>query len=315
VAADPPGTGAAGSARLVSVVVNFLDAERFLEETIASVYAQSYQAWELLLIDDGSTDGSTAIARRHAALDPGRVRYLEHPGHENRGASAARNLGIAEAQGELIAFLDSDDVWLPQRLQRSVELFDTHPTAAMVYGESEYWYSWAGSPGGFPDRVQPHGFDADRIVGAPELLIRYLTHTAALPCTNSITVRRVAAQACRGFVSSFRGMHDDQAFLARICLRHEVYVAHECWDRYRQHDASLCAQSAKRGEVAESQRAYLAWLHEFLEEQGMRGTRVWEALRYAERVQRHQGRGWYAMAMRKVLRGWARVQIAMRHRE
>src|SRR3712207_221993 len=77
----------------VSVVVIFLDAARFLGEAVASVLGQTYGAWELLLVDDGSTDGSSALARGYAAAQPGRVRYLEHPGHANRGMSAARNLG------------------------------------------------------------------------------------------------------------------------------------------------------------------------------------------------------------------------------
>ena len=297
---------------LVSVVVNFLNASRFLEEAIASVHAQTYRTWELLLVDDGSTDASTEIARRHAARDPERLRYLEQPGHENRGASAARNLGIANARGELIAFLDADDVWLPSRLDRGVELLRRHPAADMVYGESEYWRSWEGERAAYPDRVQPHGFSADRVVPAPELLVRYLTHRAAVPCPTSMTFRTRAVRKSGGFIESFRGMHDDQAFLARFCLYHDVYVAHECWDRYRQHDASLCATAAQRGEVAKAREVYLTWLHEFLAEQGTRGTRVWDALRFAERVNKYQGKGLYPTVARVALKSLTMARMGMR---
>ena len=300
-----------GQAELVSVVVNFLNAERFLEEAIASVHAQTYRTWELLLVDDGSTDASTEIARRHAERDAERVRYLEHPGHENKGASAARNLGIAEARGELLAFLDADDVWLPSRLERGVELLRRHPAADMVYGESEYWRSWDGSACD-ADRVQPHGFRADRVVPAPELVVRYLTHSAALPCPTSMMLRTRSARESGGFIESFKGMNDDQAFLARFCLFHDVYVAHECWDRYRQHDASLCATAARHGEVTEARQVYLAWLHDFLAQQAMQGTRVWDALRYAERVERYQGKGLYAALVRVALRSLIRARISMR---
>jgi len=75
------------TAPLVSVVVIFLDAARFLEEAVASVLAQDHPNWELLLVDDGSRDGSSAIARRYAERHPGRVRHLEHAGHANRGKS------------------------------------------------------------------------------------------------------------------------------------------------------------------------------------------------------------------------------------
>src|SRR5258706_2880162 len=79
---------------LVSVVVIFLNAERFISEAVESVVAQTYGNWELLLVDDGSNDGSTEIARSYAAKFPDKIRYLEHHGHENRGMSASRNLGI-----------------------------------------------------------------------------------------------------------------------------------------------------------------------------------------------------------------------------
>lgn len=304
-----PGPAKAPETGLVSVVLNFLNAERFIEEAIESVYSQSYPVWELLLVDDGSTDASSPIARRHAASNPAQVRYLEFPGHENRGASAARNLGLREARGELIAFLDSDDVWRPQRLERSVELLRAHPDADMAYGESEYWYSWIGEDAAHADHVQPQGFTADRVVPAPDLLIRYLTHAAAIPCPTSMTVRSEAAQSCGGFVESFRGMHDDQAFLARFCLHHDVYVARECWDRYRQHEASLCALAERLGEVAAARQAYLRWLRAFLEEEGMRGTRVWDALRYAERVEPYLAGGLRARLGRVLLRAFTRARM------
>jgi glycosyltransferase involved in cell wall biosynthesis len=73
-------------------------------------------------------------------LNAEKVRYLEHPGHENRGMSASRNLGITHAKGEYIALLDSDDVWLPHKLQQQVAILNSHPEAIMVYELSEYWH-------------------------------------------------------------------------------------------------------------------------------------------------------------------------------
>src|SRR5216684_3354263 len=98
---------------LTSVIMIFLNAEKFIQEAIESVFAQGYDSWELLLVDDGSTDSSTVLALRYAEQYPVKVRYIEHEGHQNRGMSASRNLGIRHAQGEYLAFLDADDVWLP----------------------------------------------------------------------------------------------------------------------------------------------------------------------------------------------------------
>src|SRR3712207_5555672 len=134
------------SESLVSVITTFLDEEKFIKEAIESVLAQRYDNWELLLVDDGSTDSSTQIALRYAQRYPEKVRYLEHPGHENRGRSATRNLGIANARGEYIAFLDADDAWLPHKLQQQVAILNSHPEAGMVYGRTLLWYSWSGNP-------------------------------------------------------------------------------------------------------------------------------------------------------------------------
>src|SRR5205085_967833 len=119
---------------LVSIIIPFLNAGPFIEETIESVRAQTYAEWELLLADDGSTDSSTATAKRYAEGYSNRVRYLEHAGHVNRGLSATRNLGIRHSRGHLIAFLDADDVWLPHKLERQVAILNSQPEAAMVYG-------------------------------------------------------------------------------------------------------------------------------------------------------------------------------------
>src|ERR1051325_7035528 len=132
---------------LVSVIIPFLNGGKFIREAIESVFSQTYRNWELILVDDGSTDSSTDIAREYAQLHPGRVRYLEHEGHQNRGQSATRNLGMRSAAGELFAFLDCDDVWLPHKLEQQAAILKLHPEAAMVFGASQYWQSWSGHEG------------------------------------------------------------------------------------------------------------------------------------------------------------------------
>ena len=116
-------------------------------------------------------------------------------------------------------------------------------------------------------------------------------------------------------MESFRAMYEDQAFLARFCLNHDVFVARECWDRYRQHGAGVCAEAARRGESDQSRRTYLEWLHKFLENEGMRGTPVWDALSYAEQVERFQRPGYQARVARLALRAYARARSVLRRLE
>src|SRR5215212_9963596 len=103
---------------LVSVVIPFLNTENFIQEAIESVVAQTYENWQLFLVDDGSTDDSTRIAQEYTESYPGKIFYLEHPRHQNCGVSASRNLGISYAKGEYVGFLDADDVWLPHALEQ-----------------------------------------------------------------------------------------------------------------------------------------------------------------------------------------------------
>ncbi len=113
----------------ISVVMIFFNSERYITEAIDSVLAQTFTDFELLLVDDGSTDTSSAIARDYVDRYPTRVRYLEHEGHANRGMSAARNLGLRNAVGEFVALIDSDDVWRPNKLAEQLRHYGGRPGA------------------------------------------------------------------------------------------------------------------------------------------------------------------------------------------
>ncbi|HXU73143.1 MAG TPA: glycosyltransferase family 2 protein [Polyangia bacterium] len=115
----------------VSVILNSYNQGRFLAETIESVLAQTYGDFELLLIDNGSTDDSQELARRYAAEDA-RIKLSLHPA--NVSLSARQNEGVRAAQGELVSFLYSDDLYLPHKLERQVAMLDRlGPDVAVVY--------------------------------------------------------------------------------------------------------------------------------------------------------------------------------------
>jgi glycosyltransferase involved in cell wall biosynthesis len=257
---------------LVSIVTIFLDAERFLSEAIDSIRAQTYEHWELLLVDDGSRDDSSLIARDHAARDPDRIRVLEHPGRENRGMSASRNLGLEHARGELIGLLDSDDVYRPTRLAHQVGLLSAHPEAGAIYGTTEYWYSWTGLPQDVArDRPRRRGVPADALVRPPTLLARFLRDEVRTPCTCGILMRRDAVARAGGFENEFRGMYEDQVFFYKLFATSAVWVDGACLDRYRQHPDSWCHRARERGEWDGSDRPtvlhrrFLDWLQAYVE--------------------------------------------------
>jgi glycosyltransferase involved in cell wall biosynthesis/SAM-dependent methyltransferase len=270
----------------VSAVICFLDAERFLREAIGSVYAQGFPDWELLLVDDGSRDGSRAIAEAAARERPERVRVLEHPGRANRGISASRNLGLRAARGRYLAFLDADDVWLPDKLERQVALLEGRPDVAMTYGPSWRWHGWTGRPSdALRDRPCATGLPPGTAVEPPHLLAHFLRRRGEwVPAICSLLVRREVAEAVGGFAEEFHDLFEDQAFLARVCLEHRVLVTGECTDRYRQHADSCCATAAARGdydpELPNPARGrYLRFLAELVAARGGADPELARALR------------------------------------
>jgi glycosyltransferase involved in cell wall biosynthesis len=273
---------------LVSVVIIFLDEERFIGEAVESVLAQHYDNWELLLVDDGSTDASTEIALRYAELYPEKIRYLEHPGHENRGASAARNLGIADARGEYIAFLDADDVWLPHKLQEQVAILDSHPEVGMVCGLSQYWHSWTGNPEDDErDFVPELGVEPNRLYEPPTLLtLLHPLGDAGAPPPSDIIVRHETAKCVGGFEETFGTKHqlyEDQAFLTKVYLKYIVYVANARWDKYRLHPDSCSAAVERTGQYQYVRLFFLNWLARHLTQERVKTADIWVSLQEALR--------------------------------
>jgi len=277
--ADPP---------LVSAITAFLDGERFLRDAIESVIAQSYARWELLLVDDGSTDGATAIAKRYVAEYPDRIRYLEHDGHRNRGLSASRNVGIAAARGAYVAFLDADDVWLPDKLLDQVALLEPRPDVSATYGNTLYWHSWTGDPADAARDFYPRLGVADgSAYPPPRLFERMLAGRAMVPCPHSLLIRTDVVRRLGGFEERFTGMFEDQAFYAKLMLAERVLVVERSWERYRLHSESMCAAAERDGTTDIARLRYLEWLREYLATTGNADPGVRAALRRAFLPYRH----------------------------
>ncbi len=126
--------GADSAAVLVSVVIPAYNAAPYIADALDSVFAQTFRSFEIIVVNDGSPDTATL----EQALQPylSRIRYLRQ---ENRGPSAARNLAIRKGRGKYMAFLDSDDLWLPKHLGRQLESFAREPDLGLVYANAVYF--------------------------------------------------------------------------------------------------------------------------------------------------------------------------------
>jgi glycosyltransferase involved in cell wall biosynthesis len=119
---------------LISVVIPVYNTEKYLADAIESVLGQTYQKFELILVDDGSTDGSAAVAQRYIP----RITVLSHA---NAGSSVARNTGLKEAHGEYYSFLDADDIWTKNKLTLQLMAFQSNPMLDAVFGHIEQFFS------------------------------------------------------------------------------------------------------------------------------------------------------------------------------
>ncbi len=114
----------------VSVIIPAFNYGHFLPEALDSVLAQSFQDFEIIVVDDGSTDTTQEAVSAYIKKNPKRIRYFYQ---DNKGPAAARNKGIREARGEYIAFLDADDLWLPKKLDLQIDRFQNNPNCGLVY--------------------------------------------------------------------------------------------------------------------------------------------------------------------------------------
>jgi glycosyltransferase involved in cell wall biosynthesis len=257
----------------VSVIIIFLNPGRYLAEAIESVLSQSWSDWELVLVDDGSSDVSTEVAKHWVERLPGKVRYLEHPGHVNCGMSASRNLGLRQARGHYVAFLDADDVFLPERLAEHVAILEEWPNVAMVQSDHDYWYQWKDRRHRTHEATcrRPPLFLGDVIIRPPDGLLMLFGVPDAFTAICSITIRRSVALELGGFEQQFRGLYEDQVFLTKVYAHHAVYSRHAHLAKYRIHAGGALAAAVAnirgtRGVFFEATRRLREWQTEYVKD-------------------------------------------------
>jgi glycosyltransferase involved in cell wall biosynthesis len=219
------------SSPLVSVVLPTRDRAESLGRAIESVLSQTYRPLELLVVDDGSVDGTAQVL----AGFEGRVTVLHQDG---AGPYVARNLALAHARGELVAFMDSDDAWLPHRLASQVPLL-ARPDVGLVFGDALH--------------VGPAARRARRrrwtcFAATPPRTARFTRHLAWGNCVPTITVlaRRSCLEEAGGFPTS-HPISADYLMWFRIACRHEVDLVDDVVAEYTVHDGGISRQT--RGAV------------------------------------------------------------------
>jgi SAM-dependent methyltransferase len=246
----------------VSVLMPLFNAAQYVAEAIESVRAQTLDRWELIVVDDGSTDESCAIARRYADQEPDRIRVFQHPDRANYGVSRTVNRALAQASANYVAFLDADDTWMPERLAHDIAILDANPEVAAVVSNTLYWWL-NGSQPAWIDRfnsplncVWPAGSFFKSV---------WLTQESDVPCITAFTVRTTALRELGGFDQSY-SVAEDMKVIAEVAFRYPVFVADACNTEYRRTSESLWSRSIADGRDAECRRQFRKWIKALIEQ-------------------------------------------------
>ena len=228
---------------LVSAVIPTFNGERFVGQAIESALAQTYANLEIIVVDDGSTDATQEVVARYG----GRVACLRQP---NAGVSAARNRGIREARGDLIAFLDQDDAWYPEKIEKQVAIFESIKDCSVVFSD----YSLMDSEGkqmrarsGIAERIaRMPGVEerSDTVVFAESFFDCLLDYNVVLPST--VLAKKECILLARGFDETLRGNEDTDLWyrLAAQGLRFACVVS--ALSSYRIHPGQVTHNAEAR---------------------------------------------------------------------
>lgn len=202
---------------LVSVLISTFNRADQVMKAIQSVLDQTYQDFEIIVSDDGSSDNTKEVVR---GFNDDRVKYFYQ---ENRGVASARNLGLRNANGEVIAFLDDDDWWLPEHLELIIDFFSVYPEASMVYTQNEVYFADGSRRGPVKYKRKEYPY-IERKEGywlwTDPFEIYLDGHASATPC---VAVKREVFEEIGGFYEAVTSGQDYDMHL-RIVNRFKVGV-------------------------------------------------------------------------------------------
>lgn len=216
----------------ISVIIPAFNRAPYIEETLASVFEQEYPNIEVLVVDDGSSDGTYEILEKYR--DQGAIELLTHAGRANLGQSAALNFGLRKASGEYIAFLDSDDMFASGKLEQQARFLASNPDVGMVYGQAHA----VDAEGNFLFEVPNNEHEEP---GDPNLLL--LDCYMALP--GGALIRKSVLDKVGFFEETFRAGQDHDMALRIMEATNTAYLP-ELAFYYRKHGDSISAKGLER---------------------------------------------------------------------
>jgi glycosyltransferase involved in cell wall biosynthesis len=222
------------SKSVVSVIVPSYNASRYIRETLESVLGQTYSSFEVIVVDDGSTDETPAIVADYSRRDS-RIRLVSQP---NSGVGAARNRGIAQASGEFIAPLDADDIWYPEKLAKQVESLERRGT------EWALGYCWSKSINERGEASMPLAHWPIRGNAFYALIYRNIIGNASVPLFRTSAVREIGGYRTRAEQGEVQGC-EDWDLTVRVAAKYLVDEVPAYLVGYRQIAATMSSDVVK----------------------------------------------------------------------
>jgi len=201
----------------VSVIIPTYNRSAFISKAVSSVLKQTYRDYEIIIIDDGSTDATAAIIER---FNGDKIKYIYQ---SHKGRSSARNKGVAKSNGDYIAFLDSDDVWLPEKLAIQVKAMDDTPKCGLAYTDA------------FMEDINGDNIEQrSKKYSCPSGDVFAQLYNWNFISTSTSMIRREIVDSCGLFNEEFGGAEDYDLWL-RIAAKHEILFIDKILARYCYH--------------------------------------------------------------------------------
>ena len=202
---------------LVSIITPSYNTAKYIGKTIESVQAQTYQNWEMIIVDDCSTDDTDNIVKNY--LDDERIKYLKN--ENNSGAAVSRNRALNEAKGKWIAFLDSDDLWLPEKLEKQIRFME----------ENNYYFSYTKYEE-IDETDKPRGV----YVNGPKRITEKTMHNYCYP--GCLTVMYDFQKIGLVQIKDIK-KNNDYAIWLKVCKKADCWLLDEQLAQYRKREGSI----------------------------------------------------------------------------
>ncbi|MCK5580787.1 MAG: glycosyltransferase [Candidatus Omnitrophica bacterium] len=210
--------------KLVSIVIPAYNCGEFIAETLESVLNQTYPRFEIIVVDDGSTDSTEGIVRGYVEKHPEKVVYYRQ---ENGGAAKTRNVGLSHAKGEYIAFLDGDDIFFPEKLEKTIAFLEQYHNYALVYTDMFL----IDDEGHF----LKHWLESKKYFDQGHIFINLLKECFFIP--SSVVIRKEILDQVGGFDENIRYTEDADLWL-RIAKHHQIGLIKEPLVKWRIHQGN-----------------------------------------------------------------------------